>query len=263
MSDFLSTALGFPTAVYTVLLGGVLLYWLLVIAGLLDLDLHAPDGEVHLKIEFAKDIVKELDLDPGVDLGAHGPGVDLGDGAPELQPAVAPDGPSPGLGAQLLAGLGLHRVPLTVSASFVTFFGWVLSFLAGRAFPAPGPLLGTGIGFGALLLSLPAAGLIARPLSPLFRVHSARSRVAYLGQAVAVTTGRVDAGFGQAELTDEAHGMVVQIRCDHVNELKKGDPALLVHYDEAREAYVVEPLSTPRGQAIQARVAAARRARAR
>ena len=51
MADFVTQILAFPTVVYTVVLGFVLLYWLFVIIGAADLDLFDLDGAVDGAVE--------------------------------------------------------------------------------------------------------------------------------------------------------------------------------------------------------------------
>ncbi|NVJ18827.1 hypothetical protein HV826_32405, partial [Myxococcus sp. AM010] len=47
MSAFLDTILAFPTALFTIVLGVVMTYWLFVIAGAVGIDLF--DGDVTLE----------------------------------------------------------------------------------------------------------------------------------------------------------------------------------------------------------------------
>ena len=169
--------------------------------------------------------------------------------------------------ARIFSALGFHRVPLTVSLSFVVFFGWVLSYLAMAhlapmaAGLVPEVVLGTAVGVGAFLLALPPASLTARPFAPLFHIHRASTRRSFIGHECELLTGRVDDRFGQAEIADGGAGLTVQVRCDNDNTLRKGGMALVVSFDDDREAYIIEPLDTPRGQKLQRRVEQLRAAR--
>jgi len=303
MSEFLSAAFALPTALYSVSLLFVLAYWMLAIVGLFDLetadasveaggdlDLDGPDLEMDLD---GPDL--DVDLDgPDLDVDLDGPDLDMDLDGPDLDldgPDLDLDGPDldvdldgpdldgPDLDgiegaaqsmsafARIFSALGFHRVPLTVSISFVVFFGWILCFL-GMAHLAPmvpaaipAVAVGSGIGIGAFFVALPPASIAARPFAPLFHIHKASTRRSFIGHECEVLTGRVDGRFGQAEIADGGAGLTVQVRCDHANELAKGGKALVVSFDDAREAYVVEPLSTPRGQKLQKRVEQLRAAR--
>ena len=61
-------------------------------------------------------------------------------------------------------------------------------------------------------------------------------------RAEPLRTGRVDARFGQAECADGGAGLLIEVRCDVQNELQRGSQALIVSFDDEREAYVIEPV---------------------
>jgi hypothetical protein len=81
-----------------------------------------------------------------------------------------------------------------------------------------------------------------RPLAPLFRTHPAARRSALVGTVVMIDTSRVDQEFGTARAEDGGAGLIVQVRCEPGNRLRRGDRALVVSYDDAREVYEVTPL---------------------
>lgn len=212
----LSASLQFPTVVFTIGLGIALLYWVFVLLGMLDLDLFG-----------------------GGDLAGAGKG--LGDviasgkgGAEALKGGHDADG--------LLGG-----VPVTISLSIVLLAGWCGSLLTMQyGGPSLASALGKWVPALVLPLSLVVAILIAsvlvRPLRRVFRVTEAKSRRAYVGHACTISTGRVDAAFGQADLIDGGSSLVIQVRCDLPGSaLGRGDRARIVGFDDAREAFVVEP----------------------
>ena len=244
MIDFLHVAFALPTAVWSVGLLVVGVYWLLVIAGALDVDLWHVDGSGSVDVDL------DISLDASHGLPHEG---------------VHPAGGEGAAGASALLGaLGLRRVPLTVAVSFVVFFGWISSF-CGMAWGAPalqallpGVVAAALVSLASLVVGLVAGGLAARPLAPVFAERPARRRAELIGRACRLSTLRVDGRFGQAEVDDGGSPLVVQVRCDHDNALQKGDEALLVHYDQAREAFVIEPLTDNPGPRAAVRAAARR-----
>ena len=198
----------------------------------------------------------ELDLDgPDLDMDLDGPDLD----GPNLE-GVEGAAQSMSAFARIFSALGFHRVPLTVTVSFIVFFGWILCYL-GMAHVAPAlatslpPLaVGAAVGAGAFFVAIPPASVAARPLAPVFHIHKASTRRSFIGHECELLTGRVDARFGQAEIADGGAGLTVQVRCDHTNALSKGGMALVVSFDEDRDAFIIEPLDTPRGQKLQKRV---------
>ena len=148
-----------------------------------------------------------------------------------------------------LAPLGLRRVPITISITFILVFAWTICLLAMHLLAPllPGGallwLFGTLVLLGALILSLPLTAIAITPLAPAFVTRLAQRRHDNIGATCTVTTGHVDQGFGQAKITDQGLELVIPVRCDSDgNHLARYDKALVIDYDDAREAYLIEPL---------------------
>jgi hypothetical protein len=223
MTEFLNAILSFPTVLFTIPMGVVLGYWLTVIIGAVGVDLL--DGDFG---DFA--------------LGAK-------QGSGEALKGLAGGATEGGAeaGASLFEVLGFTGVPATVSVSFVVFFSWLLSLaLTG---PAQG-LLGSFPGMlvsGVLTVAFfvggtALAGQAVRPLRSMFAVHQAPRRASLLGKVCVISSSQVDGKFGQATLEDGGAGLLLHVVCDEANELKRGDKALVLGYDPARDAYEVEPV---------------------
>jgi len=225
MEEFLATALSMPTLAFTGLLGLVVLYWLSVMLGALDLEV--------------------LDFDLGAD-GADG-AVDgaLEGGAEGAMEADLEVGDVGGL-AGVLSALGLRHAPLTVVLSLLVLFGWLGTFFGSRylapVLPLGGFLSALVVTLAALALATPLTSLLTRPMAPLFRVRAARGNRDLVGQVVKIRTGNVDARFGQAELKDGRSDMILHVRCADPEALARGDEALIVDWDEERQAFEVEPM---------------------
>jgi hypothetical protein len=147
-------------------------------------------------------------------------------------------------GGGVWAGLGLARVPLTISLSVVFFVCWAISLLAMHYAPdllgsaswvAPAVLPAT------LLVGLPISGLLVRPLGGVFELREGKSNSDYVGHTCTITTGHVDNGFGQATVEDGGTVLVIPVRCDRAGALARNDKALIIEFDVERQAYVVEP----------------------
>ncbi len=255
MSSLLAAFIAYPTVVFTALLGLALVYWIFVILGALDIDMFDADG-----LFDGADALEGADgaLDGAFD-GVDGAleGADALDGVGALKGADGVlDGALEGADALdavegadgatgLLHALKLRRAPITVTFSFIALFGFIFSYLA-MAYIAPiiGAVVptwvfGSGVLVGAFLLSLPLTSLATKPLEPVFKSVTAKGRHDFVGSVVRVRTGRVDEGFGQADLTDGGSHMVIPVRID-TSTLKRGDEALIIDYDSEREAYIVE-----------------------
>lgn len=227
----LEASLQFPTVVFTIGLGIALFYWVFVLLGALDIDLLGGGHDVSGVAKGLGDVMtagkgggEALKLGHG-----DGDGVD-GDG----------DG-------GLLDAIGLGTVPLTISLSIVLLAGWCGCLLV----MSYGQPLLSGLGRwlpllvlpGVLILAVVVASIAVRPLGKVFRVTEGKSNRDYIGHSCTITTGHVDAGFGQATIEDGGTVLVIPVRCDHESKLARGERALVIDFDAAREAYVVEPIA--------------------
>jgi hypothetical protein len=200
----------FPTAIPTVLLAVLLIYWLLSIIGIVDLG----DG-----------IDMDLDLDAGH--AAHD--------APDLHTL-----------AGYVVALGLGGVPLSVVASVLVFFIWLFTALAHQYLIAvlPDGTLRVLAGIAVLILStglsIPITARVLKPMRGLFVKHSARTNESLVGQDCRIVTQHVDKRFGRAEV--DGHGAAINIRvwADVPNDLAKHSRAIIVAYDAASGQYEVQ-----------------------
>ncbi len=228
MSGLLSVLLGYPTVVFTGLLGLVLLYWVFVILGALDIDLFHADAD---------GLLEGLD---GVDAAA---GVaDAVDGS--LEAADGLDAHAHGA-AGLLHALKLRRAPATVTFSLVVFFGWVFTYFGVTYLSStlgavmPTWLFSTLVLLAASLLSLPLTSLATKPLEKVFTITPARKRIDLVGSEVRIRTGSVSGTFGQAEVENGGTELIINVRNDS-GDLHRGDRALIIDFDREKEAYIVE-----------------------
>lgn len=201
----------FPTAIPTVLLAVLLVYWVMSIIGLVDMG-------------------DSIELHADVAHGVH----DLHD-LPDMHTL-----------AGYLVALGLGGVPLSVAASVLVFVTWLSTALLHQYALAwlPSATLRTLAGCAVLVfsggLSIPVAARVLAPLRGLFVKHAARSNESLVGQDCRITTRSVDRGFGRAEV--DAHGASIHIRvwAGVPNALCKGARAIIVAYDPATQQYEVQ-----------------------
>jgi hypothetical protein len=283
VGDFVTTVSSLPTVLFTVPLLLSVLYWLFVVIGAVDLDaldaLEGADGVLDGAGEGALDgALDGLDLEhglPGLDaLDGALDGLDAGSAAGDglldgLDPDAGVDAHGPGLLAMMLSTLKLTTVPLTVSLSFLVLFAWLTSFLltvhVAPALPVPELVSGLGIVAASFVAGTLSASVAVRPLGGMFHTERGRGNRSFIGSIVTVTTGKVTDRFGQAEVTERDHHLIVQVRDGAEQGLAKGDRALLVAWDREAEAFVVEKLdvAAAEGDVQEARREAIERVRAR
>lgn len=241
MAEVLVLALSFPSVVFTVLVGVVLVYWAFVMVGVIHIG-EGSEGALDGHVDGA---TKGL-LEGAVDHvgGGHGEVVEHG----ELDLPDADDAGEPhGVLAALMSALHLRSVPATVVFSLIITFAWLVSVvtmqLVTRMLPA---LAGASLSFGVLLVSLivslPLTSIAARPLAKVFAPKRAPVKSDFIGRTCVVRTGTVTSKFGEATLPDGGAGLVVRVRVDGDQQLGRGEQALIVDYDAERETYLVEPM---------------------
>ena len=259
MSEFIEIALSLPTVLYSIVLAVVVLYWLLVLVGAFEIDfldsvlgLEGADGAADGLVDGALEGGTEGLADAGAEGFADGAaealdgaaeGVDALDGADGADGAEGVTGGDSGL----LAFFMMRGVPLTVSLSVMTVFGWLSTFAA--SFYVLGGLDGStamaatiAAPMLAALICLPITAVLVRPLRGVFsKGPTKRGQETLIGKIVKVSTGRVDDRFGQATFDDKGAGLTLSVRADKDSTLSRGDRALIIGYDKSKNVYQVEP----------------------
>lgn len=209
-ASLLTAATAFPTAIYTVLLGVVLVYWLLAIIGMVDFESSGIDLDIETHADASVD-----------DLGTL---------------------------ASYVVAFGLHGVPFSIVVSLLVLVGWTLSFLAGVTVLAWVPtdilkwLVGLVVLVVAFALSIVITARLVRPLRGLFVHHTAQSNASLVGQTCRVLTGTVDERQGRAEVAQRGASINIRVWSPSPNSLKRGDTALITEYDAGTHRYLVMPL---------------------
>lgn len=202
MTDFLTTALTFPTLLYSVVLAVAVIYWLLAATGLVEID--GLDGL----------------------LGTDGDTADSSGAAAML--------------AKLgLSGVPVMLV-ITVLA-FMGWLGtYFVHLLVLDGLPDGLRLVGGAA--VALLMLVPgviATSLLLRPLGRvLLRLRPPREP-SLLGRVGVVSSPAVDARHGLATVDDGGAGLVLQVRHDDPGRFKRGDRVVLIEYIDGQHAYRV------------------------
>lgn len=213
MTSFLELLSHYPGIVPSVLMGALIVFWLLAIVGVLDFDHFGPH------------------FDANVDLPEHAGG----------EHAEAPE---------TLMALGLDKLPFSIVVSGVVFFWWLFTLLAVSLLwswiPLPAWIAGSLILVGALVLAVPVAAKVLKPLKPLFVVHVSPKQESLLGKRCRILTMSVDEKFGQAEvIVNSGAPLNVRVCADTPNTLTKGSSALLIDLDPKTGRYRVEAYDLP------------------
>ncbi|MFC1748465.1 DUF1449 domain-containing protein [Pseudomonadota bacterium] len=212
MDPFYQNISSFPTAFFTFVLAVIVLYWLVAVLGMVDIDI--------------------LDFDINDPTGELGVNTQTEHGTPDVL-------------AGLMLKLGLHGVPITIILSFIALFGWLCCYyLVYLLFPLVPDgvlqyLVGLPILLGALFIASMMTSVVIKPLRPLFKKATAHTPKVILGQTAVVRTSRVDNNFGEAMLDDGGAGIILKVRTSDETTFKKGDRVVLLEYEKENNIYYV------------------------
>lgn len=252
MDPFLQTITTFPTVPLTVILGVVVGYWIFALVtgaafhGGGDIDavaggVKAAGDATTGAIKGASEAVAGAIKGTAEAMGGHAD-ADLGD----------VDGDHDLADSGVLSGLGLGKVPVTITGSAATLLAWTVCALTTLSLKPSNLLFQSLVLLGSLVAGLLATAVVLRPLGKALDANKPARRRDSLGQICTITSGKVDAKFGTAHVEDGAAGLNVHVVCSKANTLKKGDRAILVDFDSAKDTYEIEPVDWLMPQEIEA-----------
>ncbi|MGB0371330.1 MAG: hypothetical protein ACPGN3_08260 [Opitutales bacterium] len=211
---------------FTGLLILTLLYWLLLIVGMVDVDLFSPEIDVDLDVDIDADVDLDVDVDADAD-------VDVDADSPHAKA---------GIGAQVLRFFNIGEVPFMVVFSIIIFITWPLSILANYYFNSGGSVtLGFLFAGIAFCTSLIPAKYASFPFKIIFRrLESSTKHESLEGEAGVVRTAVIDSSYGQVEIVRDGSHVVLNAFPFYDDEpLSKGDRVLIINHDEERNKYGV------------------------
>jgi len=199
MDPFYQNISSFPTAIFTFILALCVLYWLLAVFGIVDIDFLDIEG-IETDFEFDS----------------------------EVSTANAMAG--------VMLKFGLNGVPVTIIISFLSLFGWLLSYYSVHYLSPLIPdgvlyyLYGLLVFIAAFWLALLLTAIIVKLLRPFFYKVEQQTIKRVLGQSAVVRTSKVTGSFGEAVLNDGGAGLILKVRSINDQTFAKGDKVVLLEY---------------------------------
>lgn len=185
----------------TLLLLLVLIYWLTVIFGVMDLS--------------------SLDVD-----------------LPETEVEAGADG---GVFQAFLEYFNIRYVPVSIMISLYALSFWVISMVANEYVnPIKSGLIGLVIFLVNIPVSAHVAKWAGAPLVPLFRGmrKEVSGKRKMIGCRVVVTSSKADADFGQAEISGDGPPITLSVRTEG-EVIPKGVEAVILSYQEEANVYTI------------------------
>ena len=92
------------------------------------------------------------------------------------------------------------------------------------------------VGLGAF------TSIVVRPMAKIFLPPTTTGSKDLVGKVCTVRTGTVTDRFGEGLLEDGGAGLVVRIRVDAGETVKRGDQVVILGYDDERQEFRVAPM---------------------
>ncbi len=247
MKELFDAAIMPVNMVPTILLGLILLYWLTVILGALDMDfLNVEVGGSDVEIDMEVDLDADVDIDADLDVDANAD-IDT-DVDADADTDVHTDAGASTAGAiismnAILGFFNLGKVPFMLLLSFFILPLWIISILVNHYSHNESILFSLVLLIPNILVSLFVAKFLTAPFAAIYTKMSKNSsdNFKYQGKICKLLMNIDDSHFGQAEINHEGNIYRVNVIANLGASLQKGDTALVINYIKEKKCYLVEP----------------------
>ncbi|MCI4668126.1 MAG: YqiJ family protein [Bacteroidia bacterium] len=214
MKELIQVAFQPTNLIYTVLLMVVLVYWLTVFLGFLDLDFLDIDIDTDLDLEMDVDIDADMDVDVDADTDTD---ID-GDGA--------------GWFLKGLSFFNLGKIPFMVFLSFLSLSMWAIAMFSFAYFGQSLPWIGLIILLPNFMVSLVVTKFFTWPMIPVFKSlnKEASSFKDLVGKVATLKMDAYPNKRSQAEIMSNGSSFLLNVRSSDDQIIKKGTKVLLVEY---------------------------------
>ncbi|BCE00295.1 hypothetical protein [Marinicellulosiphila megalodicopiae] len=192
----------YPTGIYSIFLGIMMVLWIFTILGAVDIDVLSVDIDL------------EVDTDiPGFAGLLHTLGLS---GVP-------------------------FTIVLTLLIFIAWVFTYVASNYIAPFIPTSFLqfIFSTAVLIGSFFVAIPITAKLIQPLKKLSAENRAKTNIDFLGYECRVTSQSVDEEFGQGVIANSGDDIIVRIRAKVTNEFKKGDIVRPISYEEKDNSYQV------------------------
>lgn len=220
-------AIAGPNLPLTVLLGLVLLYWLGVILGALDMDMFNMDVDADMDVDVDLDL--DVDADLAVDADADAD-MDAGAGG--------------GAFSSFAIFLNLDKIPLTVVFSSLITLWWAQAILLFQFFFRENPVLAWPVHLGTFFTSIIMTKILTQPLVLMVKalggdVDSGLRKA--LGQVGVLDFDCDEDQVSQAVVTTDGAPLIVNVK-SRQGAIAQGSKVVLVELNREGDFYYVSKL---------------------
>ncbi len=207
MQALLDASLSGLNIIPTVLMAFVLIYWIIVIIGVIDID----------TLDFDVDVEADLDVDGDVEVGGEGI-------------------------AGVLSFFNIGHMPFMIFLSFLAFPLWVLSILSAQYFGITNLFANAGILVLLFVASLFIAKIFTTPIAKFYlKLRQEDEAVNPIGKRCKVLLTVKSNSMGQAEIKANGTSILISAVTRDGVEIKKGEYALVIDHIKDKNHYLIEP----------------------
>jgi hypothetical protein len=242
MLELFTESLSLYTLPFTLLLGICVLYWVLVGAGLLDMDHGADIGHgLHVGPE----------VHAGADVHVHTPDIDSGHDISGTDahhdPVHMHHGPDAAHGAirSMLQFLNFGDVPSMIVVSIMSLSAWTCSMIGNHYFNNGSLLRAVILLVPNIALTLLLTKVLTGPLKKLFNTlnREFEEHKPIIGRTCTIITSEVTDKFGQAQIETSGAPLVINVRTYGETIFTKGEPALIIKEDKENQLFTIAKLT--------------------
>ena len=212
----------------------VLLYWAMMVFGVVGMDMFDIDVDVDADVGLDADLGMDADVDGGL---ATAGGADLDSGSSTAEAAS-------GFLQGIFEFFYLTDVPVAIVGSTFAFGYWGSSLILNHLFNTEQTFYGSLIWMiPNIILGLIVMRIAVKPMAKVLAKTGPedKSRSNMTGVVGRVVTSAVNENFGQIEVKTAGEPEVVyNARTAKGQELGKGDAAKIISYNDERDTFLVE-----------------------
>ena len=216
MSELLDAAVSPANLIISVLFVFIIIYWLTVIVGLLDMDF--------LDVDLDVDVDADVDVDVDTDV-SHG----------NMSVAWL---------NSILAFFGLGQIPFMIFMTFLIVPAWAFSIIVNDYLGISSFTIGLVVLLAVLFVSLFIAKFLTIPFIKIFGRMSkevGEQKEVLVGKVCEVMIAANKNKVGQAKIVTDGAPHIINVNAVHDETLNKGETALIIEYQEHKNIYLIEP----------------------
>lgn len=250
MKELIEAAFSSVNIFPTILFGLIILYWLFVFIGALDMDFLNFDveGDVDMDVDVDADIDVEVDADLEIDADADvdvDADADVGadvDADADTDIGEVEGGVLISLNS-VLSFFNLGKVPFMILMSFFTLSMWVISISVNHILGNQSTLFSLVLLIPNIILSLIISKVLTTPFAMIYTRMAKNNddNFKYQGNMCKMIMPATDTKIGQAEINDRGNTFRVNVLTKEGTKIEKGESGLIINYIASKKCYLVEP----------------------